>query len=158
MKDTQSNDSISLLIKYESTPYIHITWDVLILSIYQIDPGTQTCLLGQTFRRGHGCAATKKRPICTRNMTRFSMNRRASRFRLLVAMSVSCLLSVPLFAFKKSYKPKGLQRQCLIGSAVAGLNQARTITKASATGLDVRHDDYNKGICPFWSFVNNPFR
>ena len=86
------------------------------------------------------------------------MNRPASRFRLLVAMSVSCLLSVPLFAFKKSYKPKGLQRQCLIGSAVAGLNQARTITKASATGLDVRHDDYNTGICSFGSFVNDPFR
>ena len=83
------------------------------------------------------------------------MNRPASRFRLLVAMSVSCLLSVPLFAFKKSYK---LQRQCLIGSAVAGLNQARTITKASATGLNVRHGDSNKGICPFGSFVNNPFR
>ena len=78
--------------------------------------------------------------------------------RLLVAMSVSFLLSVPLFALKKSYKPKGLQRQRLIGSAVAGFNQARTMTKASAKGLDGRHDDYNTGICFSRSFVNNPVR
>ena len=36
---------------------------------------------------------------------------------------------------------KGLQIQRLIGSAVAGFNKARTITKASATDLDTRQDD-----------------
>ena len=41
---------------------------------------------------------------------------------------------------------KGLQRQRLIGSAVAGLNHAKTIIKASATDLHARQDDYNKGI------------
>ena len=40
----------------------------------------------------------------------------------------------------------GLKSQRLIGSAVAGFDIARTITKASATGLDARQDDYNKGI------------
>ena len=40
-----------------------------------------------------------------------------------------------------------LERQHLIGSSVAGFNLARTITKASATGLDTRQDEYNKGIC-----------
>ena len=53
---------------------------------------------------------------------------------------------------------KGLQRQRLIGSAVAGFNNARTITKASATGLDTSQDDYNKGICSPGSLVNNPVR
>ena len=52
----------------------------------------------------------------------------------------------------------GLQRQRLIGSAVAGFNHARTITKASATDLDARQDDYNKGICSPGSLVNNPVR
>ena len=42
-----------------------------------------------------------------------------------------------------------------MGSAVAGFNDARTITKASAMGLDTRHDDYNKGICSPGSLVNN---
>ena len=41
---------------------------------------------------------------------------------------------------------KGLERQCLIGSAVAEFNHAKTITKASATELQARQDDYNKGI------------
>ena len=41
---------------------------------------------------------------------------------------------------------KGPQRQCLIGSAVAGFNHAKTITMASATDLHARQDDYNKGI------------
>ena len=53
---------------------------------------------------------------------------------------------------------KGLERQRLIGSAGAGFNHARTITKASATGLDTRQDDYNKGICSPGSLVNNPVR
>ena len=53
---------------------------------------------------------------------------------------------------------KGLQRQRQIGSAVAGFNHARTITKASATDLDARQDDYNKGICSPGSLVNNPVR
>ena len=53
---------------------------------------------------------------------------------------------------------KGLQRQRLIGSAVAGFNHAKTITKASATDLHAQQDDYNKGIwCP-GSLVNNPVR
>ena len=39
---------------------------------------------------------------------------------------------------------KGLERQRLIGSAVAGFNHARTITKASTKGLDTRQDDHNK--------------
>ena len=50
--------------------------------------------------------------------------------------------------FKLWRKGKGLQRQRLIGSTVAGFNNARTITKASAKGLDTRQDDYNKGIAP----------
>ena len=41
---------------------------------------------------------------------------------------------------------KGLQRQRLIGSAVAGFIHAKTITKASATDLHARQDDYNKGM------------
>ena len=45
-----------------------------------------------------------------------------------------------------SSNTKGLQRQCLIGSAVAGFNHAKTITKASSTDLHTRQDDYNKGI------------
>ena len=53
---------------------------------------------------------------------------------------------------------KGLQRQRLIGSAVAGFNHARTITKAPAMSLDARQDDYNKGICSPGSLVNNPVR
>ena len=50
----------------------------------------------------------------------------------------------PLDYFK--YLEKGLQRQRLIGSSVAGFNNAKTITKASATDLQARQDDYNKGI------------
>ena len=53
---------------------------------------------------------------------------------------------------------KGLQRQGLIGSAVAGLNHARTITNSSATGLDGRQNDYNKGIRSPGSLFNNPVR
>ena len=53
---------------------------------------------------------------------------------------------------------KGLQRQRLIGLAVAGVNIAWTITKASATSLDTRQDDYNKGICSAESLFNNPVR
>ena len=58
------------------------------------------------------------------------------------------------YFIQKFLYTKGLQRQCLIGSAVAGFNNARTITKASAMGLDTRQEDYNKGIC----LVNNPVR
>ena len=46
----------------------------------------------------------------------------------------------------------------LIGSAVSGFNHARTLTKASAKGLDARQDYYNKGICSPGSLVNNPVR
>ena len=53
---------------------------------------------------------------------------------------------------------KGLETQRLIGSAVAGFNLARTITKASATGLDAGQDYYKKGICSPGSLVNNPVR
>ena len=49
----------------------------------------------------------------------------------------------------------GQQRQRLIGSIVVGLIHARTITKASAIGLDERQDDYNVGICyPGSLFIN----
>ena len=41
---------------------------------------------------------------------------------------------------------KGLQRQRLIGSPLAGFHHAKTITKAFATDLHARQDDYNKGI------------
>ena len=54
--------------------------------------------------------------------------------------------------------PKGLERQHLIGSAVAGLSNARTITKVSTKGLDTIQDDYNKGIGSPGSLVNNPDR
>ena len=53
---------------------------------------------------------------------------------------------------------KGLERLRLIGSAVAGFNNAKTITKAAATGLDAIQDDYNKGMCSPRSLVNNPVR
>ena len=48
-----------------------------------------------------------------------------------------------------------LKRQRLIGSAVAGINYAKTITQASATSVDARQDDYNKGICSpgTWSII-----
>ena len=54
--------------------------------------------------------------------------------------------------------PKGLERQRLIGLAVAGFYHDRTITKASAHGLEARPDDYNKGICLSLSLSNNPVR
>ena len=41
---------------------------------------------------------------------------------------------------------------------MAGLNHAKIITKASATGLDTRQDDYNKGICSPESLANFPDR
>ena len=53
---------------------------------------------------------------------------------------------------------KGLQRQHLIGLAVAGFNYARTISKASDRGLDTRQEAYNKGMCSPGSIVNNPVR
>ena len=53
---------------------------------------------------------------------------------------------------------KGLERHRLIGSAVAGFNHARIITKASATGLDATQNDNTKGICSSGSLVNNPVR
>ena len=60
--------------------------------------------------------------------------------------------------FKESTVLKGLEKQSLIGSAVAGFNHVRTITKASVKGLDARQDDYNKGIFSQWRLVNNPVR
>ena len=67
-----------------------------------------------------------------------------------------------MFIFKNSkikvVMHKGLERQRLIGSAVAGFNLAMTIKKASATGLNTGQDDYNKRICSPGSFVNNPVR
>ena len=51
---------------------------------------------------------------------------------------------------------KGLERQRLIGSAVAGFNHSRTITKPSEKGLDARKDDYDKRICSPGSLVNYP--
>ena len=47
---------------------------------------------------------------------------------------------------KSGGRSKGPQRQRLIGSAVAGFNHAKRITKASATDLHALQDDYNKGI------------
>ena len=47
---------------------------------------------------------------------------------------------------------KGLERQRLIGSPVAGFNHARTITIDSATVLDTTQDDHNKGLCLHASF------
>ena len=41
---------------------------------------------------------------------------------------------------------------------MAGFNNDRTITKASATGLDTRQDDSNKGICSLGTLVNNIVR
>ena len=55
-------------------------------------------------------------------------------------------------------KFKGLKRKRVIGSAVAGFNLARTITKVSATGVDSGHNDSNKGICSPGSLVNIPVR
>ena len=54
------------------------------------------------------------------------------------------------FFLPKGPFTKGLQRQRLIGSAVAGFINARTITKAFATDLDTRQDDNNKGIYSPW--------
>ena len=53
---------------------------------------------------------------------------------------------------------KGLWRQRLIGSAVARLNHAKTITKAFAMDLHARQDDNNTGIWSPVSLVNNPVR
>ena len=53
---------------------------------------------------------------------------------------------------------KGLERQRLIGSAVAGFNHARIITNASAKGLHARKDDYKKGISSPGNLVNNHVR
>ena len=60
--------------------------------------------------------------------------------------------------FQAGTVEKGLERQRLIGSAVAGFNLARTVTKASAHGLEARQDDYNKGICSPGSLVIDPNR
>ena len=70
---------------------------------------------------------------------------------LWVISSVSKWVGAALWA-------KGLQRQRLIGSALVGFSNARTITRASAAGFDTRQDDYNKGICSPGSLVNNPVR
>ena len=52
--------------------------------------------------------------------------------------------------------PKGLERLRLIGSAVAGCNHARTITKTSSMNLDTIQDDYDNRICSTGSLVNKP--
>ena len=41
---------------------------------------------------------------------------------------------------------------------MAGFIHARTVTKASAAGLDARRDDYKKGIYSPGGLVNNPVR
>ena len=69
-------------------------------------------------------------------------------------LGMSMLTDSMFFFFKASLK--GLQQKHLIGSAVAGFNHARTITYASANGLDTRQDDYNNGIC--FPGVNIPVR
>ena len=53
---------------------------------------------------------------------------------------------------------KGLERQRLIGSAVAGFNNAKTITKAYAKVLGPRQYDFNKGMCSPGSLVNKSDR
>ena len=52
--------------------------------------------------------------------------------------------------------PKGMERQRLKGSAVAGFIHARTITKISTKGLDTRQDNFKRGIGSPESLVNNP--
>ena len=54
--------------------------------------------------------------------------------------------------------PKGLQRQRLIGSPLAGFNHAKTMTKASSTYWHAKQDDYNKGLWSPGSLVNDPVR
>ena len=54
--------------------------------------------------------------------------------------------------------PKGLERQRIIGSAVAGFNHTRTITKAYAKGSDAGKAYSNKRICSPGRLVNNPVR
>ena len=49
---------------------------------------------------------------------------------------------------------KGLESQYVKGLAVAGFNHARTITNASAKGLDTRQDAYNLP----WELSYNPVR
>ena len=41
---------------------------------------------------------------------------------------------------------------------MAGCDHVSTVTKAFATGLDARQDDYNKGRCSHVRSVNNPIR
>ena len=53
---------------------------------------------------------------------------------------------------------KGLERQRLIGSAVAGFYHAMIITKASDTSLETRQGDYDEGLCSPESLVDNPVR
>ena len=71
---------------------------------------------------------------------------------------IAALAVVGAAAWQSWSHLKGLQRQRLIGSAVAGFNQAKTIRKTSATSLDARPDDYNKGIGSPGSLVSNPVR
>ena len=71
---------------------------------------------------------------------------------------VSTLWSGGLRGWEVKRLVKGLERQRLKESAVAGFNHARTITMASAKGLDTQQDDYNRGICSPGSLVNNPVR
>ena len=62
------------------------------------------------------------------------------------------------YAVSSIHCGKGLERQCIIRSTVPRFNHARTITKASATSLDAREDDYNNGICSPGSLINNPVK
>ena len=55
-------------------------------------------------------------------------------------------------------KSKEKTKKNQIGSAVAGFNHGKTITKASATDLQARKDYYNKRIWSPGSIVNNPVR
>ena len=63
-----------------------------------------------------------------------------------------------ILPIQKKRIAKGLQRQRLKGSAVAGFNHAKTITKASATDLHARQDDCKTGIWSPGSLVNNLVR
>ena len=57
-----------------------------------------------------------------------------------------------------NHHTKGLERQHLIGLAMTGLNDARTIKKASAMGFYAIPYEYNKGIGSPGSLVNHPDR
>ena len=63
-----------------------------------------------------------------------------------------------LHSFVAIYLAKGLERPRLIGLAGAGFKHAWIPTKASASCVEARQDDYIKGIWSPGSSVLNPAR